>query len=80
MPTRRYLVAVFDHYEGPRSHRPNAYLRDWQPGWKGLCLHEVDADTGPRAKRIAIREHCSNHLELRDGYWYCQTEPEATDV
>lgn len=51
---REYRVGIFP-IEGTK--RFSAYLRDYNPSWKGCCEHNVEAFSGAEAKRTAISEH-----------------------
>jgi hypothetical protein len=51
-----YTVAIFP-LEQTGGCSLIAYLRDYNPDWKGCCLHKVQEKTGGKAKQAALKEH-----------------------
>ena len=61
-------VAVFTHDRPGRKPMITAYTYWYNPSWEGCCLHEVTAENGTQAKRMAIADHkarCLTHLRGR---------------
>jgi hypothetical protein len=58
----KFKVGVFPH-EGKAKTKYTAYTLWYSPEWKGCCEHEVIADTGAKAKILAIEDHKINCLK-----------------
>lgn len=51
---KRYRVATFYDADGrPRRSKVRAYLRDYNEAWDNCIVYDVDAKSGPEAKRLA---------------------------
>ena len=57
---QQITVAVFNQYHW------SAYTCWYNPSWPGCCLHEVNAQNGTAAKKIALTE-CKAHRSLYRG-------------
>ena len=57
---KNFRVAVFEHIRPGRKSFFLAYLRDYNPTWEGCCMHIISAETGSKAKQLAMQEHRRN--------------------
>ena len=54
---REWTVGVFEHERTSGRMFLMAYVRDYNPQWKGCCVHRTIADDGSSAKENAKAQH-----------------------